>query len=614
MLKKKLLITLSFVILLGSFFYVLLSCNLFDGDFWWHLSTGRYIVETGKLPDKDPFSYTSNLKENKSLIPERENFLLKQYWLAQIIFYLIFESTGPKGIIILRSLILLMTILLVLWRLHRLGVSFYISFVFIFLVYLEVIRSVGERPVLFTILFTPLTFIILEEFKDTALKGLNKNYSGRILFMLPPVMLLWSNLHGGFIIGNVIIAVYMVCEGIKIILRKSGYSTRKIVIFYIAAAVALFASYINPTGWEAFSIAFSPKYSILTSSIQEYHSPISAYISRVSPLPYGYAAMTFIFLFILILRNKRLDFTDVVLLAGFLIMATKTGRFITYYVTVAAMILGRETDILFQGMLKRVPQRKANSLEYIFSMVMLVSSILFFIGIFKYQWIRPDIAKSNVPVSAVGFMERNRFSGNMLNEAGYGGYITWRLYPWKRTFIDTRWLSATTQAEYAWMMNAVETIANKELPEGKVPLWKRLLDHYGINFVLFDTLDVYGTVPNLLLKLTEDDGWAPVYCDPIAVIFVRNIPENHEIIEKYKFSKDYVFDAIILVASYKATNYRGNPRYLITLGKTFYEMGRLEDSLKAYRYAAQRRHDTAVQEKINQIESEIKNKKEKKEI
>lgn len=593
---------------------MLLSCNLFDGDFWWHLSTGRYIVETGKLPDKDPFSYTSNLKENESLIPERENFLLKQYWLAQIIFYLIFESTGPKGIIILRSLILLMTILLVLWRLHRAGVSFYISFVFIFLVYLEVIRSVGERPVLFTILFTPLTFIILEEFKDTTLKGLNKNYSGRILFMLPPVMLLWSNLHGGFIIGNVIIAVYMVCEGIKIILRKAGYSTRKIVIFYIVAAVALFASYINPTGWEAFSIAFSPKYSILTSSIQEYHSPISAYISRVSPLPYGYAAMTLIFLFILILRNKRLDFTDIVLLAGFLIMATKTGRFITYYVTVAAMILGKETDILFQGMLKRVPQRKANSLEYIFSLVMLVSSILFFIGIFKYQWIRPDIAKSNVPVSAVDFMERNRFSGNMLNEAGYGGYVTWRLYPCKRTFIDTRWLSATTQAEYAWMMNAVETITNKELPEGKVPLWKRLLDHYDINFVLFDTLDVYGTVPNLLLKLAEDDGWAPVYCDPIAVIFVRNIPENHEIIKKYKFSKDYVFDAIILVASYKATNYRGNPRYLITLGKTFYEMGRLEDSLKAYRYAAQRRHDTAVQEKINQIESEIKNKKEKEEI
>jgi hypothetical protein len=368
------------------------------------------------------------------------------------------------------------------------------------------------------------------------------------------------------------------------------------------------ASSINPTGWEAFSVAFSPKYSILTSSIQEYHSPISAYISRVSHLPLGYAAMTLIFLFILILRNKRLDFTDVALLAGFLIMATKTGRFVIYYVPVAAMILGRETDTLFQGMLKRVPQRKADRLGYIFSLVTLVSSMLFFIGIFKYQWIRPDIAKTHVPVSAVDFMERNRFSGNMLNEAGYGGYITWRLYPWKRTFIDTRWLSATTQAEYAWMMNAVETIANKELPEGKVPLWKRLLEHYGINLVLFDTLDVYGTVPNLLLKLTEDDGWAPVYCDPIAVIFVRDIPENHEIIEKYRLSKDYVYDAIILVASYKATNYRGNPRYLITLGKTFYEMGRLEDALKAYRYAAQRRHDPAVQEKINQIESEIKQK------
>lgn len=501
-----------------------------------------------------------------------------------------------------------MVILLVLWRLHRSGVSFWISFIFIFLVYLDAIRSVGERPVLFTILFTPLTFIILEEFKDAALKGLNKNYSGRILFLLPPVMLLWSNLHGGFIIGNIIIAVYMVCEGIKIRFNKSTYNKREIIVFYIALSLALLASSINPTGWEAFSVAFSPKYSILTSSIQEYHSPISAYISRVSPLPYVYAAMTLIFLFILILRNKRLDLTDVALLAGFLIMATKTGRFIPYYVPVAAMILGRETDTLYQGMLKRVPQRKANRLGYIFSLAMLASSMLFFIGIFKYQWIRPDIAKSHVPVSAVDFMERNRFSGNMLNEAGYGGYITWRLYPWKRTFIDTRWLSANTQAEYGWIMNAVETISGEKLPEGKKPLWERLLDHYGINLALLDTLDVYGTVPNLLLKLLEDDGWAPVYCDPIVVIFVRNIPENHEIIEKYRLSKDYVYDTIILVASYKATNYEGNPRYLITLGKTFYEMGRLEDSLKAYRYAIKRLPSVEIQKKIDKIEEEIKNK------
>src|SRR3989304_6855108 len=97
MFRKKPLIILSFVILISSFFYVFISAKLFDSDFWWHISTGRYIVETGSIPDKDPFSYTSNLVENRNLFQERENFILKQYWLGQVIFYFIYDYTGTAG-------------------------------------------------------------------------------------------------------------------------------------------------------------------------------------------------------------------------------------------------------------------------------------------------------------------------------------------------------------------------------------------------------------------------------------------------------------------------------------------------------------------------------------
>ncbi|OGW31477.1 MAG: hypothetical protein A2X54_03490 [Nitrospirae bacterium GWF2_44_13] len=495
--------------------------------------------------------------------------------------------------------------MLVLWRLKKWNVNFYVSFVLIFLVYFQITSAVGERPVLFTILFTPLIFIILEEFKDRV--AVQKEKSWAVLFFLFPVMLLWSNLHGGFIIGNFIILVYMLCEGIKIGLKKATYNKREIIVFYIALSLAFLASCINPTGWEAFSVAFSPKYSILTSGIQEYHSPISAYISRVSPFPYGYAAMTFIFLFILILRNKKLDLTHVALLVGFCVMAATAGRFVIYYILIAAMIIGKETDILSRDLFDRLSNNLRNRMEYAFAIVALLSSVIFFASIYKTRELKLDIARwHTTPVSAVDFIEKNRLQGNMLNEAGYGGYITWRLYPWKRTFIDTRWLSATTQAEHLWMMNAVETIVNKELPEGKTPLWKRLLDHYNINFILFDILDVYGTVPRLLLKLADNENWVPIYGDHVAIIFIRDIPQNHEIIAKYRLSKDYVYDVIVFVASYKATIYKSNPKYLITLGKTFYEMGKLRDALTAYKYALKRHpKDLDVKEMIAKIEGEI---------
>ncbi|OHE54768.1 MAG: hypothetical protein A2027_00370 [Thermodesulfovibrio sp. RBG_19FT_COMBO_41_18] len=603
MFRKKPLIILSFVILISSFFYVFISAKLFDSDFWWHISTGRYIVETGSIPDKDPFSYTSNLVENRNLFQERENFILKQYWLGQVIFYLIYDYTGPAGIIVLRASLLTMVILLVLWRLRRWDVNFYISFIYIFLVYLDILRYTGERPVLFTILLTPLTFIILEEFKEKR---------GKIVFLLPLLMLLWSNLHGGFIIGNIIIAVYMLVEGFKIIIKKASFSRHEIIIFYTLTSLALLTSYINPTGWDAFLIALSSKYKFLEASIQEYQSPFFLYINKLSPINYGFVTLAFIFPLILILRNKKIDLTHVILLTGFFIMAAKTGRYTIYYVSIAAMVLGRETDILLKHLLKeRIPDRIYTKIVFAFSILALLSSILFFIGVFKFQWLRLDIAKrSYVPVSSVDFIEQNRLPGNILNSHPYGGYVTWRLYPWKMTFIDTRWLNPTVQREYGWIMNAIESVSVKKLHQGKLPLWKRLLNHYDINFILCDTLDVYGNVPKLLLTLAEDKEWVPVYCEPIAIIFIKNIPKNQDIIKKFYRPKEEVYNTIIGIASQIAIYDRLNPSYLVTLGKTFYEMGRLKDALIAYQYALRRvPNDSVAKEKITQIESELKQDK-----
>jgi hypothetical protein len=601
--KKNLLITISaFVILMISFFYVYLSISLFDSDFWWHIATGKHIVETGSIPDKDPFSFTANREENRNLLPERENFILKQYWLGQIIFYLIFDLFGPKGIITLRALILFTVLLLVLWRLMRLKVSFYIIFMFISFVYLELARFTGERPVLFTILFTALTFIILEEYRQNKTK---------VILLLLPIMLLWANLHGGFIIGVVMIGIYIICEGIKIILKKADYSKQEISLFYLSMVLALVVSYINPTGWEGFPIALSPKYKFLETGIQEYQSPFFLYFNKLSTIDYGYLALAVLFPFILLLRNRKFDVTHAILLSGLFIMAAKTGRYSIYYVSIAAIVLGKEMDILFQQLFAKISQKTVTKIHTVFAILALISSLVFFIGVFKFQWLQMDVARGSfVPEGAVDFVEKNKLEGNMLNSASFGGYITWRLYPWKKTFVDTRWLNYTVQQEFAWIANTVESFSGKELTKGKKPLWKRLLKNYDINFVLIDTLDVYGNVPKLLLTLTEDEDWAPVYAEPMAFVFVRNIPKNSTIIANFRLQKDHVYNTVIMVAAQMAIYKQSNPKYLITLGKTFYSMGRLRDALTAYQYAYKRfPKEQGLKEKIAQVESEIEKEK-----
>ena len=49
-------------VLVLALFIALLAMSareIADPDFWWHLATGRYIVETRSIPHHDVFSYTA---------------------------------------------------------------------------------------------------------------------------------------------------------------------------------------------------------------------------------------------------------------------------------------------------------------------------------------------------------------------------------------------------------------------------------------------------------------------------------------------------------------------------------------------------------------------------
>lgn len=595
---KFFIITLFFI----GIFLALLRVALWDYDFWWHVATGRYIVSTGSLPDKDPFSYTSTLEENKNKFPERENFILKQYWLSQVIFYLIYDNADAKGIILLRTILLVATLLLVFWRLQRWSVSFPVSFIFVFTLFSLLTSSTGERPVLFTIFFTVLTFFILEDFKDKKDKR---------IFLLIPIMLLWSNMHGGFILGVAVIMVFILGEGIKIILRKTVYSGREISLFYAATIIALAFSFINPTGWDAFSIAFSSKYKPFTQGIQEYASPFFLYKEKVYPVNYWYISLVALFPALIIIRKRKIDLTHIILLSGLLMMSLSAIRFIVYYGLIASMIIGKELDIFIKEILRtRFSEEAYEKMLNVLTIVAILSVILYISGIHKFEKFRFGIAKGrSVPAAAVDFIEENRLSGNMFNDYGYGGYLAWRLYPQHKTFIDSRGLNIGVMTEFSWI---TQTVGYTDFSGGidasiaTTPLWERLINHYDINFMLLAPFDIYAQLQPLIFQLIESDKWVPVYCDFISIIFVRNVDQNGSIIKKSRLSKEVIYNRIAVRGIDYALFNKVNPRSLISIGDTFYKMGRLEDALTAYQYALKRMpNNPMIQEKINQVEAEI---------
>ena len=58
------------------------------------------------------------------------------------------------------------------------------------------------------------------------------------------------------------------------------------------------------------------------------------------------------------------------------------------------------------------------------------------------------------------------------------------------------------------------------------PGWREVLDQYGVNWILIESDSILATF------LAESDEWQSVYADTIATVFLRNIPENQDLLSK----------------------------------------------------------------------------------
>ena len=601
----KILTIISFALLAVAFLNTYLKVKVWDYDFWWHLASGKYIVDHKGIPSDDPFSLVNDLEENKNSHPLREQMILKQYWLSQVIFYLIYASFGDTGIIVLRSLILFLLVALVFIWFRRQNISFYIIYPFVFLIFTQTMRFTGERPVLFTVLFVVLAFMLLDSFKQK---------KSKTLLLLIPLMTIWANMHGGFILGLAIIAAYMAGESINYFFLKKGTMEKKALqMLCIVGFVAVAASAINPNGFAPF-MTVTEQSKLFHENVQEYFSPLYLYQNKLRPLDWGFIFLAFLFPVVAVWRRMRMDIVYYLLLGGLLFMSLSALRFMIFFVCIGTMILGRELHLTLFNFLEK---RRIDMFRYeaVASVLMIASSAMFAAGFVNLQSLSFTTAtKSTVPKGAVDFIETNRIEGNIFNDMGSGGYLMWRLYPWKKVFIDTRQLNYIVRQESSWILEAKESIYNKELPAGKVPLWERLLNHYDIDVVIVDYMDIFGHLKPLPFTLLKHDQWVPVYSDLISLLFVRKTPQNTGLIERFRLDEDMIYNFMIARLTQWSIMDKKNPRYFLSLGEIFYLMGRNQDALMAFQYADRRYPNQAgIIEKIDILKKKIEKENEKNE-
>src|SRR5258708_3779693 len=181
--------------------FTLAARPIMDPDFWWHLKTGQYLVQTHALPHADIFSAFFSGKE-----------WIAHEWLSEIFMYLVYQVAGFGGLIVVFALII-SAAFAILYRLaaERVG-HVYVSGAAMLLGAAAAAPTLGVRPQMFSFLLASIFLAVLDRFQ--------KNEETRSIWWLVPLMALWVNLHAGFAIGIALILLVIIGTIIEAVMIK----------------------------------------------------------------------------------------------------------------------------------------------------------------------------------------------------------------------------------------------------------------------------------------------------------------------------------------------------------------------------------------------------------
>lgn len=195
-----------------------------DFDTGWQIATGRYVIEHKTIPSADVLSYTAAGTE--WIYP----------WLGQVVLYLLFATAGFSGLSWLACAATVGTTAALLWERRTATVLLAI------LAVPSIVYRTNARAELFTTFLFAGFFMLLWRYHRGA----------RVrLWLLPLYMVLWVNLHPGFIAGWACIGAYLLLEAESLPRESEAACARlRAIAPWLAASVV--ATLVNPWGYKVF--------------------------------------------------------------------------------------------------------------------------------------------------------------------------------------------------------------------------------------------------------------------------------------------------------------------------------------------------------------------------
>ena len=462
-----------------------------DSDTWWHLRTGQEILSRRQIVLTDPFSYTR--KGAEWHYPG---------WLVEIPLAAIFSASGAGALNLLTAGVVTLAFFFV-WQTLSGGV-----FLRAFTVILAAAASGiywAARPYMLSFLMAAVFLMILEAYRWSDPVD---HCRLRKLFWLPLLMVVWANSHGGFIVGLILLGIYLIEASYLTITAHSKLKFRdsRLSMLVLISLLCICAVCLNPSGPVMLLYPFKTiGIETLKGYIQEWQPPDFG-SAQVAP----FSGLLLLILAALGVSRKRIALSDFLLLAVFTCLALQAARNIAFFAIVAPVVITRHLAPVTAALERHYRIRPGGDPEgwKQRSVNLLLLVMLSFAVFFKSLSVLPNEANSaeiqkSMPVDAVEWIQSARPVGRMFNSYNWGGYLLWVL-PQYPVFIDGR----TDLYDDALVNEWIRVVQAK-------PGWQEVLERWEVGWVLVE--------PGLpIISRLDEIGWRRVYEDKISVVMVKD--------------------------------------------------------------------------------------------
>ncbi len=496
-----------------------------DDDVFWHLATGRWIIEHNSIPSEDVFGHP---------FPHQEWIPIAWAWDA-FTYFLYSTTHSYVALQLLPALVWLCIFSLLAIMMMRKNVSLPIMLITLLLALLTSLGRMRPRPLIISLLGVVLIWFIYTSFRD------NKS-SLKFLYAFPFIFLVWSNMHMGVLMGFAMFFVIILTEHTYCFLYKrsssqksypfSALDTSTLKKLWLILFVCIAAAFINPYGYYTFLYVYGHTNMNMLQLIQEWQPPFSSVISESGVL-WGYKAMLLLGILCVFYSFRSRTPYPLVLYVLFSVYSLRAIRFIADFAIMTAL----GTSLGLQFLVDRSPAAFRKALQGTMATLLLIAFMVVTVmnipnenfyrdRLNYYNHFGFGIDQNMFSLPMIEFLNNNQISGKIFNQMEIGGLLLWER-PNEKNFNDSRILNDSITKEYDSILRMRQGFEQK-------------LEQYGIDYIVLHPLDLLESPAVMQMSLisycsTHRETWKLVYWDDHSMIYIKDVQKFKPVIDKYEY-------------------------------------------------------------------------------